>query len=57
MFACSWHAIATSRMVPLRFLKREMSLSDLAYVFLAYAMLDGILNLAGLVTAAESCER
>ena len=39
------------------FLKREMSLSDLAYVFWAYAMLDGILNLAGLVTAAESCER
>lgn len=37
--------------------KHEMPLSDLALVFFGYAMFDGLLNLAGVVSATEFGER
>ena len=41
----------------LSLLKREMPLSDLVLVFFGYAMLDGILNLAGFVLEILSAVR
>jgi uncharacterized membrane protein HdeD (DUF308 family) len=36
---------------------RQMSLSDLTLVFFGYAMIDGVVNLAGAITAAQSGQR
>ncbi len=36
---------------------RQMSLSDLTLVFFGYAMIDGVVNLAGAITAAQAGQR
>ena len=36
---------------------REISLSHLALLFFGYAMIDGVVNLAGAITAAQSHQR
>jgi uncharacterized membrane protein HdeD (DUF308 family) len=36
---------------------REISLSHLALLFFGYAMIDGVANLAGAITAAQSHQR
>jgi uncharacterized membrane protein HdeD (DUF308 family) len=36
---------------------RDVPLSDLTLVFFGYAMIDGLVNLAGAITAAQSRER
>jgi uncharacterized membrane protein HdeD (DUF308 family) len=36
---------------------REISLSHMALLFFGYAMIDGVVNLAGAITAAQSHQR
>lgn len=50
-------ALAALALAVLLLILREISLSQLVLLFFGYAMIDGVVNLAGAITAAQSHQR